>query len=685
MKQRLYYIAALSPALAGFAQGAPPPAPAAEVRSTIVSGQAQLPATPTVTPDAAPRPGDVTLNFPGVDIQAVARSVLGDTLGVPYVLSPDLHTAVTVVTQRPIARSSVLPFLEGALRASDLVLVPQNGRYLIVPASNARGESTVVDETSTGFGTESFTLRYVSAEQLRRLLDPIMPGVIVSADPAANVLTAAGTTGQRRAIRDLIGQFDVNWLRNMSFALYVPQRTDSRLIVPELDKLINGPGAPTAGLVKLIGMDRLNGILAISSQPQYLEDVRRWVEILDREGESSQRRLFVYRVQNGRSSDLAKTIVNAFGGAGAGANGGNGSAGHGGTNTTGASNFPSGNPTDPNLGVDSSNVPQPVAGETTSLGGANTATQGGGGGGQTVSLGGNAQLTISSDDANNAIVAFATPRDYAIVEDALRKLDVPPLQVMIEAAITEVTLNNALEYGVQWLFHQNDGSIGYSEGSTVNPTQILPGLSGMIAKQSITATLNALSKITKVNVVSAPNLLVINNQTASLQVGDQVPVTSATALSTNTSDALINQIEYRDTGVILKITPRVNSGGLVLLDVAQEVSAVGQTTTSGIDSPTISTRKIATSVAVQDGETLALGGLITDRDEHGRRGIPLLSALPLIGSLFGSHSRSHLRTELVVLLKPRIVRTPDDGRAVTEELREKMQAIRQGMGSGKIP
>jgi general secretion pathway protein D len=570
------------------------------------------------------------------------------------------------VTQRPIARSAVLPFFEGSLRAAGLALIPQNGGYVIVPVDQARGQAQPIGDLVTGFGTESVTLRFVGAEQLRKLLDPLVPGVVVSADPGSNVLTIAGTTGQRASVRDLIGQFDVNWLRNMSFALYMPQRTDSRLIVPELEKLINGPGAPTAGLVRLISMERLNGILAISPQPQYLEDVRRWVEVLDREGENNERRLFVYRVQNGRSSSLAKTLITAFGNGNRAAN----------------SNGPGG----PDAGAPPTGASPPPSDQGQAAPGDVASRPGGGVGSNGVTGANGDPITISSDDSNNAVVVFATSRDYAVIEDALRKLDLPPLQVMIEAAITEVTLNKNLSYGVQWLFQQKDGSIGYSEGKTSLPTQIYPGLSGIIAKQSITATLNALSKLTHINVVSAPKLMVLNNQTASLQVGDQVPVTTASAVGIQNADApIVNQVEYRDTGVILKVTPRVNSGGLVLLDIAQEVSAVSQTTTSNIDSPTISTRKVATSVAVQDGETIALGGLITDRKEKGKNGIPILSTLPLIGSLFGTHATTATRTELVVLLKPRVIRTVDDGRAITDELREKLRNFRAGTKIGDFP
>jgi len=693
----LLLITTLAASVPGFGQTVPDRPDERGVSSTILRGGAQFPAAaPSGTPDAPPKSGDVSLNFPGVDVRQVAKAVLGDILGVQYSIDPGLTTPVTVVTQRPIARSAVLPFLEGALRASDLAIVPQNGVFVIAPVDQARDQAAQITDAATGFGTETHTLRFVGAEPMKALLEPVLPGVVVQADSSSNTLTIAGTTGQRRSVRDLIAQFDVNWLQAMSFALIVPQRTDARLITPELDKLLNGPGAPTAGLVKLIAMERLNGILAVSPQPQYLDDVRRWVEILDREGQNNEKRLFVYRVQNGRSADLSKTLINAFGGSG-GAGGRNGlpGIGLGGDQRSGrvadGGNSNASTSSGSDNSVPSGNPLSPAGGSSSSFGSSDGSSNDTGGGNgdsnsgdssSTVNLGDGLSATISSDNANNAIVVYATPRVYAVIEEGLRKLDVPPQQVMIEAAITEVTLTNELAYGVQWLFRDGNFNIGQVRGSTQTPTRVFPGFSALYANSgSIVATLNALENLTKINVVSAPKLLVLNNQTASLQVGDQVPILSGTAVSVENPDApIVNSVEYRDTGVILKVTPRVNSGGLVLLDVSQEVSTVVNARTDAtVASPTISTRKVASAVAVQDGEVLALGGLISDSTTKGNSGIPFLSRIPILGALFGNRTNDLRRTELLILLRPRVIRNSDDGKAITNELREKMQMLRGGI------
>ncbi len=653
----------------------PPPAADPQVRATVVTG---TPPSRAVTPPAAPRSGDINLNFPAADVRVVAQGVLGDILRLPFTIAPGVAGNVTLVTAAPVPRSSVFGLFEEALKTANLAITQQGGVFTIRSILEARAQGAVGAGGAPGFATETVTLQFVNADEMRKLLDSVMPGVVTRSDGGQNTLLLSGTTGQRTNARALLAQFDVNWLRNMSFALVVPQRTDARLIVPELDKLINAADAPTRGLVRLIAMERLNGILAITAQRQYLDDVRRWIEVLDREGENNERRLFVYRVQNGRSKDLAKVLNTAFGN-----NVGRDTASAGGRDDfalDGAARAGGG------LGA---GPPEPAP----------VATRGGAASGlavnpndpataQAAAAGGSAmRAVISSDEANNAIIIFGTPRDYAVMEDALRKLDVLPLQVLIEAAITEVTLNNDMRYGVQWNFQQGETNFALTNGTTSAPTRVFPGFSFFFSNNnSISATLNALENRTRINVLSAPKLMVLNNQTAALQIGNQVPVATQSAVGVvNPDSPIVNSIEYRDTGVILKVTPRVNASGLVLLDVAQEVSDVVRTDSSTINSPTISTRRISTSIAVQDGQVIALGGLIRDNRNRTKSGLPVLSRIPIIGGLlFGNTSDATDRTELLVLLKPRVVRTIDDAQAVTDELRAKIMAV-PPIRDGRVP
>lgn len=730
------------------------------VRTTIIGGHGVRSGATPAHVNVAPRSGDISLDFAAVDVREVAKAVLGGVLGLQYSVAGNVSTPINLVTTRPVARSAVLPLFEDALKGAGLALVPQNGVFSIqtVDLAKASAPNVVYDANIPGFARETLTLRYVSAEELKKLLDPILPGVVVSADTGRQVLVVAGSTGQRTAVRELVNQFDVDWLRGVSFALYVPQRTDARLIVPELDKLLNAPGAPTNGLVRLIAMERLNGILAISGQRQYLDDTRRFVELLDREGDSAQPKMFVYRVQNGRSADLAKVIITALGGGGTvasgqpqavdaigsgrqfggsgggafGSNGGNAFGNSGGSNFGGAQSN-SGGGSNQFGGQQGGNIGQ-GAGAISGDPAASRIAGGPGGAANNVSAsqrlanpaagqnsgGGQGSLalnaTITADESTNSILIYGTSHDYAIIEDALRQLDIPPSQVLIEAAISEVTLTNELRYGLQTLFNSGRTStvLSTSTGNTTvpaNPTlsvggvpttastvsipsivRQFPGFSFLYADSDISTILNALEGITKLTVLSSPKLMVINNQTASLQVGSQVPVINGSITSSVVGAQTANSVDYRDTGVILKITPRVNAGGLVLLDIAQEVSAVvpvastsGGGSISG-QSPTFSTRRIATSIAIQDGETIALGGLISDNYSRTKSGIPILGRIPIIGGLlFGQTDNTLNRTELLILLRPRVIRTVDDGRAITDELRRKIQLVRPFKAGQTLP
>lgn len=643
-------------------------------RTRVIRGTGQVLGAPTVrTGETAG--GDVSLNFTNAEVRDVAKAVLGDILGLTYAVDPEAQGQITIETAQPIRRDQVLPTLEAGLQAAQLVLVREGNLFTILPASNDQRSIGLLSPGDPGSGTEAIPLRFVSATALKDLLAQMVPNnARMEADGARNILFISGNSVSRRSLRDLVQQFDVDWLRGVSFALIVPQWTDSRNLVEQLTQLLNAEGVPTAGTIRFVPVQQVNGILAISSRADYLDRVRGLVEMLDQEAQGSRRRLFVYRVQNGRASDLARVLSAAFGGTKGGSGGTSSaapssSAGSASLSGAGASGSESSSGFDQNS-TDGS-LPAPTMPGIDGQGG-------GGSAGLSVDLGeAEGAVSISADEISNSIVVHAKPQQYEIVADALRRLDVLPLQVMIESAVTEVTLNNELRYGVQWFFQTGNSEFSLSEFASGAIGQVFPGFSYLVSNgDSITSVLNALAGITNINVVSAPKLLVLNNQTASLQVGDQVPVATQSAESTDTSTArIVNSIEYRDTGIILRITPRVNDSGLVLLDISQEVSNVVKTTTSALDSPTIQQRRIASSVAVEDGQTIALGGLITETNQSDNSGIPYLRNLPFFGPLFGTTSDSKDRTELLILLTPRVVRNSVDARRITDELREKIRSV----------
>jgi len=626
---------------------------------------------PAASVSSVDEQGDITLNFVNADVRDVAKAILGDFLKLNYALGANVQGAVTIQTSRPLARDKVLPVLEQSLRLNGMALVKTDDIYKVVPLADASRESgaTRVDShkgtLEPGYGVSIVPLKYVSANEMKRLIEPLggVQGAI-HADSVRNVLIIEGTEQERATMLDNIALFDVNWLSGMSFALYMPKYTDAQDLAKELDQIVGGRNGPLAGVVRFVPIVRLNAVLAISPQAKYLEQLQRWVARLDRPGQGSDRRIFVYHVQNGRASDLARVLLKVLFGSNYDAGG----------RRVGPSGDAFASPAEVAGGTAATSPPnaigtlqsQPLDMEAPDTGSTGAMARE------------MANVNITADESNNALVVMATPQQYGVIENALRQLDLVPLQVLLEAAIAEVTLTDDLKYGVQYFYQPSDKHqfvLSNSASAAIAPK--FPGFSYIFSEgTNIKIILNAISTVTHVEVVSSPQVMVLNNQTATLQVGNQVPIAIAQQQSTvGTGAPLINTIEYHDTGVILKVTPRVNQGGMVMMDISQEVSDVSTTTTSDLDSPTIEVRKINSTVAVHDGETVALGGLIKDNRTKSRDGIPFLQDIPLLGALFRTTENNADRTELMVLITPHVAESVDRARAITQELRDKLPAV----------
>ena len=256
----------------------------------------------------------------------------------------------------------------------------------------------------------------------------------------------------------------------------------------------------------------------------------------------------------------------------------------------------------------------------------------------------------------------------------LRSRDTPPNQVLIEAVIAEVSLTDEIKFGLRWFFENGNFKLNLSDAVSGAVSSVFPGFSWSFATKNIGVVLNALQSVTDVNVVSAPSLMVLDNHVANLQIGDQVPIVTRSARGVEQAGApVVNDVVLKDTGIILSVTPRVSDSGRVMLTIEQEVSNVVQTTSSGIDSPTIRQRKITTTVVVNDGESIALGGLIQESNTRRRSQVPILGNVPLLGNAFRNKGDQIERTELIIFIQPRVVRDPNEARAVTQEFRDRLR------------
>jgi general secretion pathway protein D len=688
---------ALPPAQTAYGSAATPPVPAAP---------------------AEQGPGDISLDFADTDIREVVAQVLGTILKANYTIDPAVRGTATLHTTRPLRRAELVPTLESLLAQNGAALLVNGNLYRVVPAAQA------ITTAASGAGTAGAVvvpLQYASAEDLAKIMQPYVgEGGKIAADPGRNALLIAGEPAARDGLIGLVKAFDVDVLARQSYALLPVSGGDVKDFASAMQDAFRGQnGGALAGLVRVIPLARINAVLVVSAQPRYIDEARRVYALIDRARRQTLRSWHVFYLQNSHSEDVAYVLQQAFtpnnvtaqptgqrssqfgqsaggqssigqgGGQGGGFGGGGGGTIGGGAGALGAGSAGSLGRSSLSGGISGggqgqSGIQQPgggAAGGQLPAAGANPLLGGldQGGGGQ-----GTDTLRVIPDDQNNSVLVYGTERELDTMEAMLRKIDILPLQVRIDAVIAEVTLNDALQYGTQFFF-KSGGINGILNTGTTATAPANPGAAtlalnfpgffvGGTGTGGAPFAIQALQQVTTVHVLSSPELLVLDNQPARLQVGSVVPYLSQTSQSTISSNApVVSSINYQQTGVIMEVTPRVNSGGLVTLDVMQDVSSVATgITTPGINSPTFNERNVNSRVVVQDGQTIGLAGLITDTTSLGNQGIPWLKDVPLLGLLAGNQNNSRQRTELLILITPHVIHDQRDARALTDDLRDQL-------------
>jgi general secretion pathway protein D len=656
-------------------------------------------------------PAQYSLDFADTDVREAVGQILGSMLRVNYAIDPAVKGTVTLHTARMLTAAQLMPALQTILGSVGAVLVKNEGLYRVVPAATAGGAGSVV-----------LPLNYVTAEDLAKVLQPVAgASAKITAEANLNTLLISGDPGQVQSLAELVRTFDSDTLAGQSYAVLPVDSGNAKDFATAMTEALHGKSGG-GGLVRVIPLTRMNAVLVVSPQPGYIDAARRVFGVIERQRRTTVRVWHTIYLQNSNANDIAYTLQMAFtpnnvtalpqattqggnrgGGSGSGAGGGFASSGRsgmgaGGGAGAGGGGFGSGigggigaGGGIGTAGSGSIGGANPLANNPPQLGGGAGGAGGiGGTGGAAANpllggLEGGTQsegldsMRILPNVQNNAILIYATQNEENAVDAMLRKIDITPLQVRIDATIAEVTLNDTLQYGTQFFFKSggingvlNNASASVSALSNATLGTSFPGfVIGGNGQGGAPLAISALQAVTKVNVLSSPQLTVVDNQPARLQVGALVPYLTASSQSTLTANApVINSISYQPTGVIMEVTPRVNSGGQVTLDVTQEVSDVNTaTTTAGINSPTFDERSISSRVVVQDGQTIGLAGLIRDTSSRGNQGIPWLKDIPILGALAGTQNNNRTRTELLVLLTPHVIRDQADARALTEDLR----------------
>jgi general secretion pathway protein D len=681
------------------------------------SGGHRITAEPLQQPPASgvtTRGDGVEINFDQADVQTVAKALLGETLGMNFIVDPRVLTPITIVSAAPIARKDVLPAFESALRLSNAAIVRDHDIVRIMPANDAGGTGPATfGAAQPGFGVTIAPLRYASAAAIVKTAENFLvrPGAI-RADTARNFVLIQGSTNERRAALEMIAGFDVEWMRNQSVGVYPLKASSPDAVIRELDQIFGtAEGAQGAGTVTFQPISRMNAVMAVARSPATLERVTQWVRRLDR-SDTSGTTVRVYRLENGNAAKIVKILNDIFVGKGSG------------TASDSASSQIA-------PGVAAGQSKLDALSSSSSFGNSNssgsqrsTAAGGGSGDGQISgafatfsekkdadaeaksenALGGNLprgvfqNVRITADSSNNSIIVFSNQDDYRVIERSLRELDRPQLQVSIEATVAEVSLTDDLQYGVQYYLGSRSkgnaslanattaaASSSSSSSSSTSSTstsdtvgqlllqRTLPGFNLVLGSEARPhVILNALSTLTSVKVLSAPSLVVTDNQPALLQVGQEIPVSTGSATVLSTSNTVVNTIQMRDTGVILKVWPHVHANGTIQLEVEQEISNAIDTSLT----PTISQRRVHSTVSVTSGQTVMLGGMISEQDVKTLDGLPGLRRIAYLGDLFGNTDKSKNRQEIIVFIKPQIIRDSFDAQGVAEEFRSRLETMR---------
>jgi general secretion pathway protein D len=627
---------------------------------------------------APPGPQEASLNFEALDVREVAKVILGDYLKESYTVHPSVAGTVTFRTIRPIAMKDLLPTLEMLLRQNGAAVVREDGIYKILPVNQVRGSLSPQLGVSSapipqGFSVLVVPVKFVSAREMAKLLEPFASDNTVRVDETRNLVIMAGSQRELRHLLETVELFDVDWLSGYSVGLFPIKSGDVKSLVQDLDRVFGaGAASPLAGIVRVLPIERLNALLVVTTQPRYLDLARTWVERLDQVGGTSGGvRFFVYQVRNGKAENLATLLSDLFSSRR--------------TTTTSPSLAPGMRPTEIRS-VPFGQLQQPGQSSTTTT--TTTATppasatfQIPGATGQTSS-----EVRVIADKDTNSLLILATPADYDVIESAIRKLDVIPRQVLVEVMLAEVRLTDDFQFGVGWFFSGKDNVAGRLAGGFLPttpggevPTSNDPGVLSIIqraASGDVRTALRALGKDGKAQVLASPHVMVLDNQKAQIKVGDRISVQTQAQTGVSTGTGVLNSFQYLETGILLAVTPRINSGGLVTLEVNQEVSVADPNSISAASpNPTVNSRSAQTTVVVSSGESVVLGGLIREDKLRGTSGLPLLSKIPILGAAFGTQSFSTARTELVLVITPRIVSDTVQAREATEELRNKLPGL----------
>jgi general secretion pathway protein D len=602
---------------------------------------------------AEERPSGIVLNFEDADIKEVVALVIGKILKQNYLIDPAVKGQVTLKTERPLNRNTVFYMLENILDLYGARIVKRTGHYRIFPkgnsATSALGFGEVDDRAKLGYGYRIVSLQYVSAGEMVKILESVTDKeTIIRADEARNLIILGGTSEDVRNMLNAITMFDVDWMKGTNVGLIQIKYSNANDVLEDLQKVLasNQLDTESGGIMTLQSIERLNSIMIITRQYSYLRRVEDWIRKLDVPTQGAGSRLYVYQVKNLTATELAAALGELFG------------TGEDQTDivddedVTGPGSMPV-------------VLTEPFADEavrdtvieTDEIDTSPKSTTG---------------IQIIAAEDTNSLLISATPVQYAKIELALSKLDVPPLQVLLEVTIMDVALKDEFSYGMQWFLEHGDGGDGSYAAIIGDSLSFAQTFSYTGVWGDVRVLLGLLATDGRVDVLSSPSILVRNNHKASIRVGDQQPI--STSVLNETGTIIASSVVYRDTGILLEIQPSITTNGTINVELSQEVVDVGDID-AATGQRTFLNRNLNTTVSVKNGETIILGGLIRSNQAVSKSGVPGLRDIPGIGFLFGKTVTADTRTELLMIMSPRIIRNPQENNEVLKEYKSKFSNL----------
>lgn len=684
---------AVTPAAAAASQPAPGATTATPASANPAAAPAPSPASVGSNPSAqmtsTPNPG-VTLKFDNADIYDVLQVILGDILKLDYVIDPAIQGRITLKSTGAISMADIYSTLETALSTSNISIVRQGKVYKVTrDASAARDALTTQGTGPASIVMQVIPLKYVQANQLvNTLRNFVGPQAAITNDPTNKHLIVVDRAANVEKIIDMVKTLDADYLSHVNIKLIPLQYGEATELAKELDGLFKTSGifnwtGTEATKAYFLPVARMNALLVAASNDAVMKAAEQWVRTLDAEPRNGLGAyVHVYPVANSNAAHLASMVTQIFGGAAPS------------TPSTGASSLPS---------AGSSSFTSSGAGTPGAAGGTNAASaQGGaatrtiergnvpsgqqGGAGTGMGLAGSVQ--VIADEVTNTLVIRASAQDYQQIRKILERLDTRPRQVLVQVMVAEVSLNDTLQYGVEWWlksaltsggkswpgFLGLDGSIApkitsAAAGATPTVTGTSTGLNYAVfgTAGQVIGMLNLLGQDTDVNVLSTPHVLASDGKVARVEVGNEVPtitqtVSTPTGSLTGGTFSTSNSVQYRPTGILLEVKPSITASGWITLSISQEVSSIGaEVTAGGSKYPSFQKRKVTTDVTIEDGKTIMLAGLIEDQNKADIAGIPVLKDVPVFGGLFGTTKKERKKTELLITITPYIVNNQEDG------------------------